>query len=91
LAIKLTLEEIYRFKNDSIQSKTWGLTVTDKYTKALLTVIALSLVTIALKDLKVINNASAIGNEPIKVILCDLDNDCVDIRYKGKLRINTSK
>ena len=63
----------------------------DKYTKVLLTVIAVSLATIAFKDLKVMNNAFAVSNEPIKVILCDLENECIDIRYNGKLRMNVSK
>ena len=38
-----------------------------------------------------INGAKAYAQEPIKVILCDEEGDCIDIRYNGKLRVFVSK
>ena len=52
----------------------------DLYTKGILTVIALSLVVMAFKDVDPISKAFANDNNKIhRIVLCDLQTECVDI------------
>ena len=64
---------------------------TDLYTKAVLTVIALSLAIIALEH--AIPSAFAQSNRPIKVWLCDPTNPnwCADIGTSGGLFVEVKK
>ena len=61
----------------------------DRYTKTVLTVIAGCLLVTTAHEITVVPQAFA--QEPIKVILCDEDGECVDIKYRGKLRMHVSK
>jgi hypothetical protein len=52
----------------------------DFYTKGILTVIALSLVVMAFKDVDPISKAFAHGGDVVhRIVLCDLQYECVDI------------
>ena len=61
----------------------------DRYTKTVLTVIAGCLLVTTAHQISMVPKAYA--QEPIKVILCDEEGDCIDIRYNGKLRMFVSK
>lgn len=64
---------------------------TDRYTKAVLTVIAISLAVIALQH--TIPSAFAQSNRPLKVWLCDPTNPdwCADIGRTGGLVVEVKK
>jgi len=51
----------------------------DFYTKGILTVIALSLVVMAFKDVDPISQVFAKGDDYHRIVLCDLQYECVDV------------
>ena len=64
----------------------------DLYTKGILTVIALSLVVMAFKDVDPISEAFAHGGNVIhKIAICDLDNDCAKIYGTSLMIYNSGK
>ena len=62
----------------------------DLYTKVCLTVIALSLGTIALKDISPIKPAWASSNQVHKIAICEEDGrKCAEVLHYGALRVET--
>ena len=59
---------------------------TDRYTKAVLTVIAISLAVIALQH--TIPSAFAQSGAPVRVIICDpISPNCADVSFGGALKV----
>ncbi len=63
--------------------------VIDRYTKTVLTVIALSLAVIALRGVTPIGSAIAQSNEPIKVQICDefFSSRCAEVSTHGAILV----
>ena len=62
----------------------------DKYTKGVLTIIAIALMIIALKGTGLFSKAFAAVDIP-KVQICDTQGDCVDIYQSGALFTNDGR
>jgi hypothetical protein len=62
---------------------------TDRYTKAVLTVIAISLAIIAIRNVPFVGLAQAQSDEPIRVQICDdfFSSRCADVGIGGALLV----
>ncbi len=62
---------------------------TDRYTKAVLTVIAVSLAIIAIRNAPFVGLAQAQSDEPIKVRICDdrFASRCADVGIGGAILV----
>ena len=65
----------------------------DRYTKAVLTVIALSLAVIAVRSVPLVGMAQAQSDEPIKVQICDgfFSNRCAEVGFGGAILVEAQE
>ena len=64
----------------------------DKFTKGILTVIAVGIIGLNVQMMNgggFITKANAIGADLVKVQICNIINKCADIAYDGKLEVTT--